>query len=131
MTAVAFLTLVAFISIGSDGVLAADGACPSGERKTEQGCRRDPQIVSKVPTTYPAEARSRGVTGSVTLEGVIGEAGTVSGVKVVKTTASSVKYRKDFEQAAVESFQGWRYSPATLNGKPVATPMTVTIEFSL
>jgi len=132
----AVVGLSVLVSIGACTVfpLAGEqkgGSCPKGERRTEKGCTRDPQPITKTAPEYPAEARKRGVDGSVTLEGSVSENGSVTNITVLKSFATELGYEQQFEKAAVAAFQSWRYRPGTIDGQAVSTRMTVTIGFSL
>jgi len=82
------------------------------------------QIIRQVTPVYPAEARTRGIQGTVALEAMIGEDGTVPQVTVLSGPSSLAK-------AAQRAVQQWRYTPFQLNGKPVPTRKQITIKFTL
>ena len=73
---------------------------------------------------YPAEARSRGVEGSVELRAKIGRTGQVVGVTPVSGPWL-------FFPAAVAAVREWRYEPTYVNGDPVETLADITIVFRL
>jgi protein TonB len=85
---------------------------------------RPPQKVHHVAPVYPAMAQSASVTGTVILEALIAEDGSVASVKVLRSVAL-------LDAAAVEAVRQWRYTPTLLNGVPVQIVMVVTIAFTL
>jgi TonB family protein len=78
-----------------------------------------------VPPSYPGDARQEKVTGVVILEAIVDEQGNVAGIRPLKSPDQRLT---DAASAAVKQ---WKYEPATLQGKPVAVYLTVTIKFSL
>jgi protein TonB len=64
------------------------------------------------------------VQGIVIVQATIG----VDGAVVDATVLRSVPL---LDQAAVDAVRQWRYTPTSLNGKPVAVVMTVTVNFQL
>lgn len=87
---------------------------------------RAPMPVHEVRATYPREARVAGVEGSVILSVSIAEDGTVSDVRVVK---GGLGY--GLEAAAQQALYGYRFSPATRQGKPVSTTIRFTYTWLL
>ncbi len=73
---------------------------------------------------YPAEARSRGIEGSVELRAKIGRTGQVVGVTPVSGPWLLFP-------AAVAAVREWRYEPTYVNGDPVETLADITIVFRL
>ena len=72
---------------------------------------------------YPEAARAAGIEGRVILKIVISESGEVTSVTVMRGDPL-------LAQAAVEVVKGWKFSPATLEGKPIAVFRIVPINFS-
>jgi TonB family protein len=73
---------------------------------------------------YPAEARSRGIEGSVELRAKVGRTGQVVGVTPVSGPWLLFP-------AAVAAVREWRYEPTYVNGDPVETLADITIVFRL
>jgi protein TonB len=88
-----------------------------------QGVREPRRIAGGTPE-YPAIARSARVQGTVILEAVINERGTIERVRVLKSEPL-------LDAAAIAAVQNWRYTPTLLNGTPVSVLMTITINFTL
>ena len=82
------------------------------------------RMVSSVPPVYPAMAKTQRVSGDVRIDALIDADGRVSSMKVISGPSL-------LHQAAMEALRQWKYQPATLDGKPVAMHLTVTIQFRL
>jgi len=63
--------------------------------------------------------------GVVILEAIITASGSVEEVKVLKSVNPLL------DASAVRAVSGWRYKPATLNGRAVRVYLTVTVTFNL
>jgi len=85
---------------------------------------REPRRVAGGPPDYPAMARMARVQGTVILEAVINDRGTIERVKVLRSVPL-------LDAAAIAAVQNWRYTPTLLNGVPVSVLMTITINFTL
>jgi protein TonB len=84
-----------------------------------------PVILRKVEPVYPAQASAKRLQGKVTVEAVILQSGRIASVKVLEST------NPIFNDAARRAILRWRYSPATVDGKPVAIYFTVVVDFKL
>lgn len=99
---------------------------------TAQGItRRPPRIVCTPPTmkvlkmvkpTFPPDAKSRDIFGTVAVEAEIDKTGRPSSVKVLK--GDSV-----LAAAVVEAVKKWRWQPVKLNGVAVEAVTTITVNF--
>jgi protein TonB len=69
-------------------------------------------------------AKSQHVSGNVLVDALIDANGRVTTMKVVSGPAL-------LHQAAMDALKQWKYQPATLDGKPTAMHLTVTIQFRL
>ncbi len=85
-----------------------------------------PRKEHHVSPAYPASMRDAGREGTVPIEAVIGQDGTVISLRVL-----SAQVHPDFAIAAVDAVRQWRFTPTLLNGAPVEIVMTVTITFNL
>jgi periplasmic protein TonB len=91
-------------------------ASPSGGRIQEA------QLIDRPLPGYPALARARGIFGIVRLEAVIDERGAVKDVRVVSGDPI-------LALAAKNTVLTWKYRPAKLNGKAIATMVRVEVSF--
>jgi protein TonB len=80
--------------------------------------------ADNVAPVYPADKKAEGVEGLVVLKIVITESGAVGDVQVLKGD-------EPFVSAAVSAVRRWRYSPALVDGQPVASYKVVKIPFRL
>jgi len=84
----------------------------------------EPALIHKVAPTYPMQARTERLSGTVILSATIGADGTVQEIAVV----SGSPILADAAKAAVRQ---WRYRPAKLNGSPIAIQKPITFLFTL
>jgi len=82
------------------------------------------RLISSAPPSYPAMARTQHIAGDVRVDALIDATGRVTTMKVVSGPSL-------LHQAAMDALRRWRYEAATLDGKPVAMHLTVTIQFRL
>jgi TonB family protein len=117
----------------SDALLPSDGAIgglvgESGGQPAAPvpvgGDVKIARMISSVPPTYPPMARTQRVSGDVRIDALIDANGKVSSMNVISGPSL-------LHQAAMEALRQWKYEPATLDGKPVAMHLTVTIQFRL
>jgi len=83
------------------------------------------RLVRQVRPEYPPELRAAGVEGTVVLQAVISKEGAPLELRVLSTTDARLN------QAALDAVTKWRYTPTLLNGMPVETLTTISIEFQL
>jgi protein TonB len=88
------------------------------------GDLREPVKIRHVAPVYPQLAMAARVQGSVVIDCVIDQSGTITSVTVLRSHPL-------LEQAAVEAVRQWRYRPTLLNGTPVSVILTVTVDFRL
>ncbi len=85
---------------------------------------RDPKLLSTTKLVYPLTAKQSNVQGNVTVLANIDENGNVVSAKAMNGPLL-------LRQAAVDSVKQWKYSPGTSDGKPVASQVTVGVDFKL
>jgi protein TonB len=78
------------------------------------------------PPQYPATARRRGYQGTVTLEVLVTESGTVQKIKIFESSGSPV-----LDNAAITAVTNWFFSPATRMGQPIAMWVMIPVQFIL
>lgn len=81
-----------------------------------------PRLLHSVSPNYPSAARSAGISGNVVIVAHVEKTGDVTSMKVVSGPAT-------LQSAAMSALRSWKYQPATLDGSPIATDVTVTIKF--
>lgn len=85
---------------------------------------REPKLISSTAPVYPPVAKQSNVQGdvvvsaSVDANGKVGELAILSGPDALR-------------RAAVDAVRQWKYQPATSNGTPVPSQVTVKVEFRL
>ena len=79
-----------------------------------------PGLIKKVEPRYPPIARSARMEGTVVVDAVIRKDGTVSDVKVLKSSSPM------FEQECINAVQQWRFTPGSQD-----VILTVTVRFTL
>ena len=101
-------------------------AAPGGPLRIRVGGNVVPaKLISSVDPEYPEGPRSRGTEGDVVLRAVVLMDGSVGGLTVVATPDP------ELARAAMAAVRQWRYQPSLLNGKPVETVTTITVNFEL
>ncbi len=124
-----FVILVSVLALGA-GPLRAQG---SGKEEKDKGIHyskakdvTEPELVTKVNPSYPAEAKKDKVEGQVVLDLTIDTDGSVSDTKVKKSGDSRLT------EAAIRAIKQWKFKPAMNKaGKPVEVVATVTVNFKL
>jgi TonB family protein len=96
--------------------------CP---RSTAGGCLRPPVKLRHVPPQYPLDLQSAAVEGVVVLEGVIGTNGFIAAPRERSSAHPALA------AAAVQAVTNWEFAPTRLNGVPVDTNITVTVDFRI
>jgi len=83
----------------------------------------EPRRIHDVKPIYPASAQREQRQGIVILRTVVSTSGCMAEAEVVRGPAP------DLEMAALQAVSQWRYSPATLGGKPIPVIFMVTVNF--
>lgn len=110
---------------GMMGGLAAGSVTPAPPVEPAVGGEvQQARLIRSFPPAYPELARSTRVSGDVIVDALIDATGKVTSVKVVSGPVL-------LQQAAIETVRQWKYEPARLDGKPVATHLSVTVRFRL
>jgi periplasmic protein TonB len=84
-----------------------------------------PELINRVQPVYPEIARKARVQGVVIVEAIIDKQGNVTDCRILRGLPMGIS------EAAVAAIQRWKYRPATLNARPVAVYLTVTVTFTL
>src|SRR5487761_156433 len=83
-----------------------------------------PRLISSVAPVYPSLAAANHVEGDVKIQAEIDTRGRVTATKVI---SGPILLRG----AAINAVRQWKYSPATLDGKPTVARYSVTVRFHL
>jgi TonB family protein len=105
--------------------IAAPRTAPTGERIRIGGAVQPVRLIRQTKPVYPPELQQLGVEGTVVMSAIISKDGTV----LSPTVRNTVDPR--LAAAALEAVRQWVYQPALLNGEPVETITTITLEFQL
>ena len=84
-----------------------------------------PTVIGDVRISYPEDARSRGIEGTVVLSVLVDETGTVRAVKVISGPGAGL------DQAAAKAVERIRFRPAVRKGQPVTAQITYRYTFLL
>jgi protein TonB len=114
--------------VGSIGAAAPPPPPPPattpGEPFRIGGDIKPPTLVRRVEPVYSELALKAHVEGTVILEAIIDENGTVQSAKVLRSVPL-------LDNSAVAAVTQWRYSPVILNGRPVPVVLTVVFSFKI
>ncbi|MDF3821176.1 energy transducer TonB [Leptospira sp. 96542] len=83
-------------------------------------------LSPNVRPEYTSEAKSLGITGTMTLEVIIADTGEVLRVRSVGKNLGG-----GLEQEAINTYRRKRFSPSILEGKPITVKVLVPIRFTL
>ncbi len=83
-----------------------------------------PVALSQPRPPYPPDARSEGVEGTVVVQFLVQNDGSIGEVRVVRGDSR-------LGAAVVEAVKRWKYEPATFEGRPVPTWRTASFPFRL
>ena len=81
-----------------------------------------PRLIHSVQPAYPSLATSNRIEGDVQIAAVIDQTGKVTSTKVISGPAL-------LRNAAMDAVRQQKYSPATLDGKPITMQYKVTVRF--
>jgi protein TonB len=85
---------------------------------------RVPRAMAQSSPEYPYSLRQAGITGSVTVEFVVGTDGAVMSAEAVRWT------HREFVDPAVRAVLRWKFEPGTIDSRKVCFRMAVPIEFN-
>ncbi|WP_272486979.1 energy transducer TonB [Zeimonas sediminis] len=91
----------------------ASAAAPAGPRRTAP--RVDASWAGNTPPPYPMRARRMGDQGEVLLDVRVGADGRVTDVRLKRSSGSEL-----LDRTAIDTVRQWRFTPATVDGEPVA-----------
>jgi TonB family protein len=117
------LTLGQGNATGEISALVAKPPASSTPSMISQSDLEPAQVLKKVPPVYPAIARARRLSGTVTVEFTVGKDGKVSNLKL--TSGLPI-----FRDAAFDAIKQWVFKPAKLNGQNIEQTEQVKMAFN-
>jgi len=84
-----------------------------------------PEKTHAPQPSYTEVARKTRTQGTVILQAVIDREGNVSELKVLKGLPMGLT------EESLKTVKNWKYTPATLHGKPISVYLTLTVHFKL
>jgi len=96
-----------------------------GKESDAPDCVTPPHATYAPDPNYPDKERKARHRGTVVLGLVVGSDGLPRDITVSRPLSSK------FDEAAVDAVKKWRFSPATKDGKPVATSIQIEVAFRL
>ena len=75
---------------------------------------------------YPWDAQDQGVSGNVTLTGLVSQGGTVSDLSVAESQVNPTQQAAVLERAARDNLKSWRFEPG-----PQSIPIRITFSYIL
>lgn len=82
-------------------------------------------MVHKVVPSYPKEAKTAGIQGTVRLEAISGKEGDVVRLTLIMSPSA------ELARSAMEAVAQWKYQPTLLNGDPVEIQTVVDVNYTL
>jgi TonB family protein len=105
---------------------SARSSAPSAQRVyAVDEVNKRPVVVRRVIPKYTQEARDARISGTVELECVVLEDGTVGDVKVTESLDPGL------DEQAVKAAKEWTFEPALKDGQPVAVRVAIEMTFTL
>src|SRR5581483_7527521 len=123
------LIAVGTMALTSGGALAQDqtpatSSIGSGYERTA------PEIITRVPASYPPEAALEYRQGQVMVKFHVSENGDVESVEAVRNNSSDSD-SPVLEEAALRAARQWKFKPYLVNGKPMKFTTTVPFVFRI
>lgn len=78
------------------------------------------------PPKYPPDAIAAGIAGFVELQIAVSSDGTPEHIAIVRSTPTGV-----FDQTVLDAARNWRFRPALVDGKAVASEVRMPVKFEL
>lgn len=117
---------------GSDGPGSGVGDGPgagAGDRPFVDGSPGlvSPQLIFEKPPEYTVEAMAARAHGTVLLEAIVLEDGSVGAARVIRSMEPSF----GLEHKAIEAVRAWRFRPGRYQGRVVQVKVLVELQFTL
>ena len=100
-------------------------SCMDRRRPAEGACMVPPKATFFPVAEYSDKARKKRVQGTVLLEITVGTDGLVTDAKILRPLEPSL------DKQSIENVRRWRFTPATVEGKPIAVVLDVETTFRL
>jgi protein TonB len=84
-----------------------------------------PEFITRVNPVYTEIARRARLQGTVIVEAIIDERGSVTNVRVLKGLPMGL------DRAAVDAVEKWKFRPAMFQGRPVKVYYVLTVNFQV
>jgi protein TonB len=84
-----------------------------------------PVLIKRIPAAYPAYARTMGIEGTVIINALVSEKGSVIDTEIIQ----GIKNAVGFDQAALKAVRQWKFEPASVKGINVKVWLRVAVEF--
>jgi TonB family protein len=84
-----------------------------------------PTVIERVPAIYPSSASGSGITGTVIVNALISETGSVVNTEIIH----GIKGVYGFNQAAEHAVRRWKFEPAIVKGIKVKVWLPIRIVF--
>lgn len=81
------------------------------------------QVLKRVAPVYPAIARSRRLSGTVTVQAIVNKDGKAVNLQFINGPPV-------FRDAAFEAVKQWQFKPAKLNGQPIEQSEQIRVNFN-
>jgi len=99
---------------------------PAPQRLRVGGNVQPTKLIFKSEPVYPPDLQQLGVEGTVAIRAVISPTGQPTNLQAINTDIDP-----RLAQAALDAVAQWRFQPTLLNGEPVVTETTITVDFKL
>jgi TonB family protein len=93
-----------------------------GERECDPSMSNANRLLTNPSPIYPEHARSRGVKGTVVLDGLIDRDGHVSSLRVIAGPQL-------LQQPSLDAVRNWTFKPYELNGQPVEEETEINLNY--
>jgi TonB family protein len=100
-----------------------DTAAP--QEKSDAPIEKMPEVITRVTPEYPPALAKQGIEGTVVLECLLSDSGTVDSISIVNSV------HPDLDRCAIVALQQFRFSPAVAGGVPVPVLLQYEVPFTL
>jgi len=112
------------VNVAGDFAAADSNALAAPQRIRISGNVQAAKLVHKVVPSYPKEAKTAGIQGTVRLEAISGKEGDVVRLTLIMSPSA------ELARSAMEAVAQWKYQPTLLNGDPVEIQTVVDVNYT-